>query len=651
MQAFGMPAVVESIPTLLHASVFLFFAGLVDFLYCINRSVALAVLSIVIVCGSLYMVVTILPIINRQCPYRTPLSEACWYLAQVLGVLRYYENGTWRRVHGSMISGREMLACADLPGRKQRDIEALSWTLNSLSEDSELLPFVEAIPAFLSSESGTLTTSEIAIEEEWPLFTRAIGLLLICKESGSLAELFRRKRAVACMNAISCLYIRSFDFSKLLSANEALICSAVMPMTRDEDIYIAAAARATADVIVEYVQRIAVRRDDSQTIAWAMEALHRWESLESLVEMIPDFVRSPGASIPSFGRRDMVITHSSAFVQDVFRMFRCYYLYVLLQSCQKTQYSLDGSEVLRRRALACMKALFYLTDTPEGRIVLADTRTPIVHWTEWSDSTLVAQYAICTLTKMTCQVHHDMIQLLASGDAVQDYQSTLALSRYLRDLRAPCIRPFPPSDAIDVGDYGHLEEYFEDQVSGMKRLSARLSTADVELLHPPAHSDANDLPVFAKVALYRGRVRLLLKFLDGYGSHTETTIEALELAHDTIHSMQPHLTARYSSRLDQGRLLHQCRQLLLPLAMVEGRRMWLRKDERAYCGNGFNDAPRRIIAMLLTVLGTISARELVQETKGLIQDYLEAIGIPDSAAIEALQMVSTNIFRGEIMNL
>ncbi|KZP07909.1 hypothetical protein FIBSPDRAFT_680540, partial [Athelia psychrophila] len=74
MEKFKMSAVVEGIPTLLHASVCLFFAGLVDFLYQTNLLVAMVALSIISVCGSLYFFITILPVLHHQSPFRTPLS-------------------------------------------------------------------------------------------------------------------------------------------------------------------------------------------------------------------------------------------------------------------------------------------------------------------------------------------------------------------------------------------------------------------------------------------------------------------------------------------------------------------------------------------------------------------------------------------------
>ena len=49
IERFGLPTAVEALPGLLHISVFLFFAGLVDFLININHTVAFSLLSAVVV--------------------------------------------------------------------------------------------------------------------------------------------------------------------------------------------------------------------------------------------------------------------------------------------------------------------------------------------------------------------------------------------------------------------------------------------------------------------------------------------------------------------------------------------------------------------------------------------------------------------------
>ena len=69
-----MPKAVRVLPLLLHASVFLFFAGLVLFLFPINVVVAGITLALVCIVGLLYIVLTFLSIYSEDCPYETPLS-------------------------------------------------------------------------------------------------------------------------------------------------------------------------------------------------------------------------------------------------------------------------------------------------------------------------------------------------------------------------------------------------------------------------------------------------------------------------------------------------------------------------------------------------------------------------------------------------
>lgn len=220
-----METVVHSIPTLLHISVFLFFAGLIEFLLPVNIVIAYILLSIVAVCGALYAGITLLPTICRNCPYRTPISSACWRILQALRLLRYRDAYSRLPViHGNMADGPEKLATANLPIRNQRDREALRWTLQSLNGDNELEPFVEAMAAFMRTESiggghhmmgelveasrgdngvGTNTT----MDENLRLGSRITRLLVSSNSAGGLFEPARRKRALTCMQAIFVLTI------------------------------------------------------------------------------------------------------------------------------------------------------------------------------------------------------------------------------------------------------------------------------------------------------------------------------------------------------------------------------------------------------------------------------------------------------------
>ncbi|KAH8990164.1 hypothetical protein EDB86DRAFT_2807450, partial [Lactarius hatsudake] len=74
IKRFGMARAVATMPTLLHISVFLFFAGLAEFLFPIYTTVAYTTLGCIGVFALAYATLTVLPNINLNCPYGTPLS-------------------------------------------------------------------------------------------------------------------------------------------------------------------------------------------------------------------------------------------------------------------------------------------------------------------------------------------------------------------------------------------------------------------------------------------------------------------------------------------------------------------------------------------------------------------------------------------------
>ncbi|KAI0249918.1 hypothetical protein BJV78DRAFT_622655 [Lactifluus subvellereus] len=75
-----LPLVVELIPTFLHLSVFLFFAGLCVFLFNLNPAVFSAVVPCVGVCVLIYLCIIIMPTLRCDTPYHSPLSSLAWYL-------------------------------------------------------------------------------------------------------------------------------------------------------------------------------------------------------------------------------------------------------------------------------------------------------------------------------------------------------------------------------------------------------------------------------------------------------------------------------------------------------------------------------------------------------------------------------------------
>ncbi|KAJ7496565.1 hypothetical protein FB451DRAFT_1385959 [Mycena latifolia] len=162
LKRFNMHVLVDLVPLLLHMSLVLFFAGLVAFLLPINRAVmavAAALLGIVL---AVYCVLTLLPLVYFDCPYRTPFSTVLWRVSQL-----------WRRISTLVATrlGRPqervgntadetmvevMISRATEPSaeRDQRDQRALCWTMKSLVDDTELEPFIDGIPDVLRGPSG-----------------------------------------------------------------------------------------------------------------------------------------------------------------------------------------------------------------------------------------------------------------------------------------------------------------------------------------------------------------------------------------------------------------------------------------------------------------------------------------------------------------
>ncbi len=87
MEHFRMRQAVEAIPMLLHTSVFLFFAGLVDFFLLFNKTVAWVFIGWVGLFVSIYAAMTVIPNIIFSCPYSTPFTTLLWRLSQMLAVI------------------------------------------------------------------------------------------------------------------------------------------------------------------------------------------------------------------------------------------------------------------------------------------------------------------------------------------------------------------------------------------------------------------------------------------------------------------------------------------------------------------------------------------------------------------------------------
>jgi Family of unknown function (DUF6535) len=185
---FRLDTVANCVPLLLHASVFLFFTGLVVFLFQIDKTLAYILLGCVVACAVTYVALTVLPLFYRDCPYQTPMSGPLWRFNQALQFAlfafsrRIYKiiapNWTPRLMDltGYMGKCKERLLgglhhdlerCAT-HASQELDTVALRSALQSLREPSELESFIAGIPGFLGSAT---------IKSETPHFTPASSTL------------------------------------------------------------------------------------------------------------------------------------------------------------------------------------------------------------------------------------------------------------------------------------------------------------------------------------------------------------------------------------------------------------------------------------------------------------------------------------------
>ena len=248
IEGFQLHRAIEGIITLLHISVFLFFTGLVEFLLPINTTVAYVTLGSVTLFAFAYGILTILPNLSFNCPYRTPLSGITWRLSHgsiygIFLVIRGIEGqlhdlllALWRLTHrhvrGTLgpTKWREMLDnrvimhrrwLSDGLGKSVEssatgapptvDAHALEWTLTALDEDKEIEDFAARIPGFFDSRavpdpaSAILPLMSDHLTTDPILGSRLSDLLKTCIPGTSpLTEEKRKIRLRVCLKSLWC---------------------------------------------------------------------------------------------------------------------------------------------------------------------------------------------------------------------------------------------------------------------------------------------------------------------------------------------------------------------------------------------------------------------------------------------------------------
>jgi hypothetical protein len=80
IQRWGVPAIIGTLPILLHIALLMFFIGLVLFLFPIDKAIGSAVSAVALFFYISYLITAILPIPFPACPYKTPMSTATSFI-------------------------------------------------------------------------------------------------------------------------------------------------------------------------------------------------------------------------------------------------------------------------------------------------------------------------------------------------------------------------------------------------------------------------------------------------------------------------------------------------------------------------------------------------------------------------------------------
>ena len=223
-----IPWAVEGLPALLHLSLFLFFGGLVIFLFSIDHEVFTCVIWWIVLFSTVYGLITVLPLIRQDSPYSAPLSIPAWsfyasiqYVTfQLLTSITFGYMGYHRypRFHGlknryrSWILGGMEEAVEETVSEKasEIDVQILSWTIGALGDDDSLEQFFEAIPGFFDSKLVVDLQRGISLTFLLTFWRTLDGFMDRTSSSNSVMESVKSRRVIICrdiMDRIPCVPI------------------------------------------------------------------------------------------------------------------------------------------------------------------------------------------------------------------------------------------------------------------------------------------------------------------------------------------------------------------------------------------------------------------------------------------------------------
>lgn len=211
--------VIEGARAMVHLSMFIFFAGLLIYLFNICGTAFAVVVSWMALSTVVYASFTLLPIFRPNSPYYAPLSSMLWslYACICYAVFKVLSSTAFNflgsiaidRFRGLRDYYRERFfddmrkIAEESASQRLSEIDAhvLESTFDAVGEDGTWETFFEAIPGFFGSETVDVLQEHLS-DAFRTKFSRALnGFLDHTLSLSSVTESFRSDRLVMCLNA------------------------------------------------------------------------------------------------------------------------------------------------------------------------------------------------------------------------------------------------------------------------------------------------------------------------------------------------------------------------------------------------------------------------------------------------------------------
>ena len=210
-----VPWAVEALPTLLHISLFLFFAGLSVFLFNVHLTIFGVVTAWIGICVILYACLTFLPIICKNSPYSGPLSS---FFSFCFTSIRHLFFKLFEKSRRNLGSARHTVRFFSYSVRKTAeecalrrdyniDSRALWRTFESLNGDGELQEFFEGLVALCSSRAVPNALQDFIKPYASRLSKELIELMNRTSSSNLVSESVKQNRITICGKFISTTHL------------------------------------------------------------------------------------------------------------------------------------------------------------------------------------------------------------------------------------------------------------------------------------------------------------------------------------------------------------------------------------------------------------------------------------------------------------